>query len=167
MAWIAYQITDTDREKIHSQYNHPLHNDETSLSPPRSPQELAKNQWYFFKKAISNLYGWADRRIFDPKTGVMNSKEKEVIKDLNVISMDKLGEKTILHGVEANNPSPENDEKIFVITRNGERFMYGRENFQKLRMQELEEGLVFYENRKLLPELENRKLEDKPSKTST
>ena len=36
----------------------------------------------------------------------MNSKEKEVIKDLNVISMDKLGEKTILHGVEANNPSP-------------------------------------------------------------
>ena len=97
----------------------------------------------------------------------MNSKEKEVIKDLNVISMDKLGEKTILHGVEANNPSPENDEKIFVITRNGERFMYGRENFQKLRMQELEEGLVFYENRKLLPELENRKLEDKPSKTST
>ena len=45
--------------------------------------------------------------------------------------------------------------------------MYGRENFQKLRMQELEEGLVFYENRKLLPELENRKLEDKPSKTST
>ncbi|EDK30754.1 calmodulin-sensitive adenylate cyclase [Vibrionales bacterium SWAT-3] len=87
------------------------------------------NEKLTLKKVVEKVQtqglGQADRRVADPNLGKVPEWMKGLIADLNksVVQTGRTGGNVIHHGAETDNPFPEKEEQIFVITPEGEAFL--------------------------------------------
>lgn len=107
--------------------------------------------WKIARAGARSAVGTEARRQFrydgDMNIGVITDFELEVRNALNRRAHAVGAQDVVQHGTEQNNPFPEADEKIFVVSATGESQMLTRGQLKEYIGQQRGEGYVFYENR--------------------
>lgn len=107
--------------------------------------------WKIARAGARAAVGTEARRQFrydgDMNIGVITDFELEVRNALNERAHAAGAQDVVQHGTEQNNPFPEADEKIFVVSATGESQMLTRGQLKEYIGQQRGEGYVFYENR--------------------
>lgn len=107
--------------------------------------------WKIARAGARSAVGTEARRQFrydgEMNIGVITDFELEVRNALNRRAHAVGAQDVVQHGTEQNNPFPEADEKIFVVSATGESQMLTRGQLKEYIGQQRGEGYVFYENR--------------------